>query len=111
MLNWPESPLGLSVGAQDKLLSTLAIVAVLGLLQWLALSLVGRRIEDVRERYRWRKTITYVGFALGLFLVGRIWIAGLRDLTTTRFRYWSLSRATGAGPRASSGRSWPGTPS
>src|SRR5437667_7313058 len=37
----------------------------------------GRRIL-----YRWRVTLTFLLYASGIVIVGRMWFAGMRDLTT-----------------------------
>ena len=46
------------------------------------MSIVVRRVEDVRLRYRWRKTSKSVAAALGVVLVGRVWFEGIQSLAT-----------------------------
>jgi small-conductance mechanosensitive channel len=79
---WLRTALGLDAAMQGRLLASLVTIGVLWLLRRGALSLVWRRVTDVRQRYRWRKTATYVVAAVGVLLVGRIWFAGVRDVTT-----------------------------
>jgi len=67
---------------QANLLNTAITLVVLWLLHRAALSVVRRRVEDQKLRYHWRKAATYVAVALGLLLIGRIWVPGLRDVTT-----------------------------
>lgn len=68
--------------AQRNLLSTAAVVIGLVLLRWLILVVVRRRVSDIRTRYYWRKTVTYIVGFLGLFLVGRVWLPGFRSIAT-----------------------------
>jgi small-conductance mechanosensitive channel len=82
MREWLGTVLGIDPATQGRILASLVTVVVLWLLRWGALSLVWRRVSDVRQRYRWRKTASYLAVAVGAVIVGRIWFAGVRDLTT-----------------------------
>jgi small-conductance mechanosensitive channel len=44
--------------------------------------MVSRRTEDGGALYRWRKGVAYTTMALGVLLVGRIWLAGSGSLAT-----------------------------
>lgn len=79
---WLQDNVGLSPGTQERLLASLLIVLGLWAVRRTLLAIVWRRIEDVRTRYRWQKTTTYVVVPLGLFLVGRIWFEGFGSLAT-----------------------------
>lgn len=67
---------------QMRLLATLATVVGLWLVHRLTLALVYRRVRDPWSRYRWRKSLTYVLFAAGIVIVGRMWFAGVQALAT-----------------------------
>jgi small-conductance mechanosensitive channel len=82
MRAWLEHTLGWSLALQDRLLATLLVVGGLWLLQRVILALAYRGAHDPRVRYKWRKTITYVGLLVGLILVGRIWIERVGSLAT-----------------------------
>jgi small-conductance mechanosensitive channel len=79
---WLQDTLGLSAAAQQRLLSSIAAVAVLWLLRRLVLSIVWRRVEDVRARYRWQKSSSYTAFTIGLLVIGRIWFEAVGPLAT-----------------------------
>lgn len=79
---WLEANLGLSPVTQQRLLDSLATVALLWLIRHLVLSIVWRRVDDARARYRWRKTTTYLVVPVGLLVVGRIWFEGVGSLAT-----------------------------
>jgi small-conductance mechanosensitive channel len=77
-----EQHLGLGVDIQTKLVITLAALLVI----WLAQYLVGRplinRIRDIRLRYVWRKTLSYLSLILSVIVVAAIWLESLRSLAT-----------------------------
>ncbi len=71
---------GLTADSQRKVLASLVIVLLLALLRTFTIRVNRHRVTDLRARYRWRKTITYITVVLGLLLVGRIWFSGVHDL-------------------------------
>jgi small-conductance mechanosensitive channel len=79
-IEWLQTTL--SPELQTKLLTSLIIAFVLGLLRLLSVQLVDRRSKDVRIRYQWRKTSTYLAVTLGVLLIGRTWLAGMQSLFT-----------------------------
>jgi small-conductance mechanosensitive channel len=66
---------------RDLLLSVL-VVGLLWAARLLVLALLHRRAEDVRVRYQWRKTSTYVAVAVGAVVFLRIWLGELGSLAT-----------------------------
>jgi small-conductance mechanosensitive channel len=76
LTNWIRTFLSLNPELEANLLNSLLIILVLTALRLLAIFLVNQRTEDVRLRYRWRKTTTYVAAVLGVLLLGRVWLAG-----------------------------------
>lgn len=63
-------------------MSSVLTIVVLAGLRWLTLALIRRRVDDVRVHYAWRKGITYATVVLGLLLVARLWLAGIREIAT-----------------------------
>ena len=82
MIDWLQAHLGMNPELQTRLLTTLAAIVGLWIVHRVVLAVVYRRVHDPRIRYRWRKTFTYVLYAAGIVIVGRMWFAGMRDLTT-----------------------------
>jgi len=70
MTDWLQSRLGISSVLQLRLLATLATMVGLWLVHRIALALVYRRVRDPRSRYSWRKTLTYLLYAVGIVIVG-----------------------------------------
>ena len=66
----------------EKLLISCAVVLVLWLSRLLVLVIVNRRSDDVRIRYRWKKTSQYVTATIAVIVIGMIWIQGFRSLAT-----------------------------
>ena len=68
---------------QRNLLYSLLIVLLLWLLRWLVLRFIHKRYADnTRTLYNLRKTIEYASVALGVLLVGRLWLEGIGTLVT-----------------------------
>ncbi len=80
--NWLSETLGLSTVVQGRLASSLIVILLLWLMRRITLAVVWRQVEDVRVRYRWQKTTTYVAVPIGLFVVGRIWFEGMGSIAT-----------------------------
>ncbi len=68
--------------AQQGLLKTVALIAILSAVRWAILFVMRRRTSDVRTQYYWRKAVTYTVSILGLLAVGRIWLPGIGSLAT-----------------------------
>ena len=66
----------------SKLLFSLLVLLVLWLVHWGILSLIRRRIEDVRLRYAWQKAFGYIALVLALIFLGSIWLEGFRNAAT-----------------------------
>jgi small-conductance mechanosensitive channel len=81
---WLQTNLELILGpnVETKLLNTALIILGLWLLRLLALLLIDHRTDDVRLRYRWRKTLGYLTALIGVFAVGRLWLKGFQSLAT-----------------------------
>ncbi|HUH14046.1 MAG TPA: mechanosensitive ion channel family protein [Longimicrobiales bacterium] len=71
---------GLTTATVSNILASLAIVLVLLVLRWVVLRIIDRGTEKPGTRYQARRTATYVTFAIGLLLVGRIWFPAIHSL-------------------------------
>ena len=65
-----------------KFLHSLAIIILLYFIRTLIVKLLIKRIEDVRNRYRWKEAIDYLSIVMGLMLLGHIWIEGIKSILT-----------------------------
>ncbi|MFH1213894.1 MAG: mechanosensitive ion channel family protein [Candidatus Neomarinimicrobiota bacterium] len=80
--NLIERSLGITPHVQIKLLSSLVVILVFLFLRLVTIKLVWRRTEDVRLRYLWRKSLTYVFSILMILILSNIWFHGLTNLGT-----------------------------
>ena len=81
-VQWMEETLGIPPRVQEHLFKSIALILVLWLLRLLTLKLVWKRTTDVRVRYQWQKSSSYVAVGIALLLIARIWFEGLDSLTT-----------------------------
>ncbi len=79
---WIEDTLRLNPDIQSKILLSVVILLALWFLRFIVLRIVWKRTEDVRTRYLWRKSLTYVEVALTAAIVGRIWFEGFKSIAT-----------------------------
>ena len=82
MGEWLQTVLGLETETQSRVITSLAIVAVILILRGLVVWIIGWRTEDVRVRYHARKVSAYISASLALLLLGRIWLTGFQDIGT-----------------------------
>jgi small-conductance mechanosensitive channel len=82
LLNQLSELVALDPDTTNRILVSIAVILGLGVLRFFTLRLVYRQTGDVRIRYNWRKTITYVTVTLGILILGRVWFAGFQSLAT-----------------------------
>ncbi len=66
----------------SKAISSALIVVALILMRFIVIRIVTRHTEDVRARYTWRKSTTYISVIIGSLVIGRVWFSGFQSLTT-----------------------------
>jgi small-conductance mechanosensitive channel len=74
--------LGISEDASVKLLLSIALLIVLGIIQFFILKVAFRKVTDKVTRYKWAKTTRYIITVIGLLLVSRIWFEGVGAIGT-----------------------------
>ena len=77
-----EQVSGIPSELQDKVIASVLIIAALWLLRALIIHIMWKRTDDVRIRYNWQKTTSYVTAFLALLLVGLVWFKVMQSLTT-----------------------------
>jgi len=82
IIKWIHKNIGLSPETQMKVFLLLLISLIIWVLYFLINWLVWRQTEDVRTRYRWKKTSGYILIILGLFIIIRLWFRGFESLAT-----------------------------
>ena len=84
-MEWIRQATGSSTEFHVRVVATLAVLAVLAGLRFLALRLVDRRVDDSKVLYQWRKIATYITYLVAVLLVARIWIEEFRILDVVSF--------------------------
>lgn len=82
VVTWFEETIGIPPHVQENLLKSLIVILILWLARYIVLKVVRRRTSDVRTRYQWQKTSTYISVAIGTLIIGRIWFEGIQSLAT-----------------------------
>jgi len=74
-----ENAVGVSPQHQTKILYSLLILLVLGGIRFAILKIVFRFTEDPRQRYTWKRSVSFtIGF-LTLILIGSVWIKAIGE--------------------------------
>ncbi len=72
-----QDSLGISPENQTKILYSVIILLVLGVVRYTILKIVWRFTEDPKSRYTWRRSVSFtVGF-LTIILIGSVWIKAI----------------------------------
>jgi small-conductance mechanosensitive channel len=65
-----------------KLAETLAILFAIWLVYYLALRAVNERVDDARQLYYWRKSLSSLALTLGAILLGFLWLPSVQSWGT-----------------------------
>jgi len=79
---WIHRSMGLSPEIQSMVLISIVTIFIILVLRRLILRIVFQRFEDVRIRYRWRKTSAYIAFLFAILILGRVWFEGFQSIAT-----------------------------
>jgi len=77
-----EKSLGITQHVQMKFISSLIVILIFLLLRVAIIKLVWKKTDDVRLRYLWRKTLTYIFTIIAILLLSNIWFQGITNLGT-----------------------------
>ncbi len=80
LLETAQELTGLSQDRVEHLIESVAIIAILVVLRWIALRIVFRQTDELKVQYQAKKIATYTAVGLGIFLVGRIWFQGIHSI-------------------------------
>jgi len=81
-VEWARQLLEIKPETANRLLVSFGVILCVFLSRWVLLNVIYRRREDVKIRYRWKKTTQYVAGGVVLVLVGRVWFEGVQSLAT-----------------------------
>lgn len=73
---------GIRPGTQMDMFKTVLLLVAIWIIRHIVIRIVWRRTDDIRARYIWQKTTTYVALFLALLCISVIWLPGIESLTT-----------------------------
>jgi len=82
LTEWIHRSVGLSPETQSMVLISIVTIFIVLVLRRLILRVLFRSFEDVRIRYRWRKTSAYIAFLFTILILGRVWFEGFQSIAT-----------------------------
>lgn len=66
----------------NKIIASLALILGFSIIRFVAIRIVNKQTDEIRIRYNWRKSITYITVIITILSVGRVWFAGFQAVTT-----------------------------
>lgn len=79
---WLTHNFGISVDMQEKILATIIVLLILALIRRIVLHFVFKQYEDVKIRYKWRKTTIYISSLFASLFLIKIWFEAFGDIAT-----------------------------
>ncbi len=73
---------GLNTETLSKVAVTAIIIIFLSLLRVLILRLVWRNTENVKARYQWKRSLSFIIPTIGFLLVGAVWVKAFEEFGT-----------------------------
>lgn len=82
MSNWIQNILGISPDIQDKILISLIIIILVGILRKLTVKFLINKIDDANLRYQWRKISLYIGVFIVILFLSSTWLGFIGSIGT-----------------------------
>ncbi len=73
---------GLDPDLQRKLLTTLIIIIGISLIRWFIVRIVWMNTDNIKSRYKWRRSLNWIFLVLFALLIGPIWIEKFKSIST-----------------------------
>lgn len=65
-----------------KIVITIAVILGLWLIRMIITRIINRNIGSIRQKYKWRKNVSYITGFLGIIILGFVWFEGLQSVGT-----------------------------
>lgn len=72
-----QNTFGITPENQSKILYSILILVVLGMIRFTLLKIVWRITEDPKTRYSWRRSVSFIVGFLTVVLIGSVWIRAI----------------------------------
>ena len=74
-----EESVGLSPPNQNKILYSIIILVVLGIIRYTVQKIVWRLTEEPKTRYSWKRSASFIVGFLNIILIGSVWVKGIGE--------------------------------
>ena len=74
-----ETTVGISPANQTKVLYSILIMVILGIIRYTLLKVVWRLTEDPKSRYTWKRSTSFTFGFLTIILIGSVWVKGIGE--------------------------------
>jgi small-conductance mechanosensitive channel len=82
MNKWIQNFLGIAPDIQDKILISIIIIILVGILRKVIVKFLINKIEDVNLRYQWRKISLYIGVFIVILFLSSTWLGFIGSIGT-----------------------------
>jgi len=83
IIEWIQDKWGIEAHIQYRIFYSLAVIFFVGLLRYILLRIVNRRIQDVKFKYYWQNAIKYSATIIGIILIVAIWLNEIKSVALT----------------------------
>jgi small-conductance mechanosensitive channel len=80
IVDFIQQNMGFSPRIEGKILASVLIILGLWLIHLVVLKLLWRQTEDVRKRYLWKTSLSYIIPFIGLFLIFSVWVEAFGEM-------------------------------
>jgi len=81
-MEWIKNLTGLLPETQLKLFYSFLSIFLIWLFRYIIYHIIWKRTDDIKNRYFWKKTLTYLSVFLTLIVLMKIWLKGLDGIST-----------------------------
>jgi small-conductance mechanosensitive channel len=82
MTEWIQNNIGISPDVQYKIIASVAIIFIVGLLRFILLRLFVSKLSDLNQRYQWRKFSLYIGVFITVIFLLSTWLGFIGSVGT-----------------------------
>jgi len=82
IVNWLQEHWGIKPEIQSKIIYSIIIIIITGILQSIILKAIHLRVKDIKNKYYWGNAIKYLLSILAFIIVAGIWIQEFRSVAT-----------------------------
>ena len=83
IIDWIQDKWGIEAHIQYRIFYSLAVIFFVGLLRYILLRIINRRIQDVKFKYYWQNAIKYSATIIGIILIVAIWLNEIKSVALT----------------------------